>query len=85
MAMLLAVQVFGQSRTVTGVIKDENGVPIAFATVKIKGARGGTQTRSDGSFSINVPTRRLNSKFPMSATPLKSSPYLTTTYWVFPW
>jgi TonB-linked SusC/RagA family outer membrane protein len=54
--MLLAVQVFGQSRAVTGVVKDENGVAIPFATVKIRGAKGGTQTLSDGTFTINVPS-----------------------------
>ena len=52
---LLAVHLFGQSRAVTGVVKDENGVPIPFATVNIRGAKGCTQTLSDGTFTINVP------------------------------
>lgn len=53
--MLVTVQVFAQSRIVTGVVKDETGSPIPFASIKVRGAKNGTQTAQDGHFSISVP------------------------------
>src|SRR3954470_18477662 len=56
-AMLLACAAisFGQTRTVTGVIKDAQGNPIPFASVKVKGTQSGVAADKDGKFSINIP------------------------------
>ncbi len=40
--------------TVTGKVTNEQGDPIADATVLVKGTRTGTTTKADGSFSISV-------------------------------
>jgi TonB-linked SusC/RagA family outer membrane protein len=56
-AMLLACAAisFGQTRTVTGVIKDAQGNPIPFASVKVKGTQTGVAADKEGKFSINIP------------------------------
>ncbi|MEP7107023.1 MAG: SusC/RagA family TonB-linked outer membrane protein [Ferruginibacter sp.] len=46
---------FAQLKTVTGKITDTKGVPIVAATVTAKGTKTGTQTNSEGFFSISVP------------------------------
>lgn len=53
--MVLSLQVaHAQLKTVTGVIKDEKGVPVSGATVKAKGSTEATKTADDGSFSLDV-------------------------------
>ncbi|RFM29894.1 SusC/RagA family TonB-linked outer membrane protein [Deminuibacter soli] len=44
-----------QTRQVTGVIRDDNGKPVAGATVSVKGSKTSAVTKEDGSFSITVP------------------------------
>ena len=51
----LLISVNAQTRTLTGTVTDDNGNPIANVTVLVKGTKIGTATKSDGSFSINVP------------------------------
>lgn len=63
MTLLWALTSFAQTKSVTGVVKDENGAPIPFATVKVRGAKGGTQTGTDGTFQINVPAGRTELEF----------------------
>ena len=49
-----------QQKTVVGRVVDPQGQPIPFATVKIKGARGGVSADADGNFSIKAsPTQTL--------------------------
>ena len=43
-----------QQRTVTGTVRDENGVPIASANVLIKGSTVGTVTNEEGQYQIAV-------------------------------
>lgn len=43
---------FQQTYTVSGVVTDENGGPMAGVTVVLKGSTGGTLTGSDGRYSI---------------------------------
>lgn len=60
MLSLLAVVVLyatiasGQTRTVTGQVKDAKGDPIPFATIKIKGENTGVSADANGNFSINA-------------------------------
>ena len=45
-----------QSRKVEGTVTGENGVPVAGASVTLKGSQKGTTTTADGKFSLEVPT-----------------------------
>ncbi|HEX7903017.1 MAG TPA: SusC/RagA family TonB-linked outer membrane protein [Chitinophagaceae bacterium] len=52
-SLLVAV---AQNRTVTGKVTDEKGVPVANASVVVKGTSTGTSTNPEGLFSITVPS-----------------------------
>ncbi|RKZ06005.1 hypothetical protein DRQ32_11710, partial [bacterium] len=43
------------SRTITGKVKDENGEPLIFVNVILKGTTVGTSTDIDGKYSIEGP------------------------------
>jgi len=45
---------FAQQREITGTVKDNNGTPVANASVIVKGTKNGTATNSDGNFTIPV-------------------------------
>lgn len=44
-----------QNRKIRGLVKEENGLPIAGANVIIKGTTSGTSTDFDGNYELNVP------------------------------
>jgi len=48
-------QLFAQERLVTGKVTDTSGAGLANVSVTVKGVRNGTQTGTDGTFSIRVP------------------------------
>jgi len=52
--MLFSVFAFGQTRTVNGVVKDDKGVAIPFATIRELNTRNGTQADVNGLFSIKI-------------------------------
>jgi TonB-linked SusC/RagA family outer membrane protein len=53
--LLLATQAYGQTRTITGTVTGkDDGSPIPGASVVIKGTKTGTQTSSDGKFSLST-------------------------------
>ena len=52
--VFFAVQAMAQ-RTVTGKVTDEKGIPVANASVLVKGTTIGASTKPDGSFSLSVP------------------------------
>lgn len=53
--MALLVQVaLAQEKTVTGLVIDENNVPLPSVNIVIQGTTGGTSTNFDGEFSIEV-------------------------------
>ncbi len=55
-ASLLFSNMGFSQRTITGmIISDSSKQPITGATIQVKGSNAATQTRSDGSFSIEVP------------------------------
>ncbi|WP_200980203.1 TonB-dependent receptor [Echinicola sp. 20G] len=57
LVLLVNTVVFGQSRTVTGVVSSSaDGEPIPGATVLVKGTSVGVATDLDGQYSINVPS-----------------------------
>src|SRR2546423_2889887 len=63
--MLLCIFAFGQTRTVTGIVRDEKGDPIPFATIAETGTRNATQADANGAFSIKIGP---NSSLTVSAT-----------------
>ncbi|MDG3580864.1 SusC/RagA family TonB-linked outer membrane protein [Galbibacter pacificus] len=55
--LALIVQItFAQEKTVTGVITDQDGLPLPGANVVVKGTSNGTQTDFDGNYSIQAST-----------------------------
>ena len=64
MLMLFCSIAFAQSKTITGTVKDNTGVPVPFATVKIKGSRVAISADENGLFRINAP---VNSVLEISA------------------
>ncbi len=51
--VFFAVQAMAQ-RTITGKVTDEKGLPVANASVMVKGTTIGTNTKTDGTFSLPV-------------------------------
>lgn len=55
--LLFANLAVAQERTITGtIISKEDNAPIPGVTIRLNGARGGTQTDAGGKFSISVPS-----------------------------
>lgn len=54
MLMAVSFSAFAQTRTVTGTITDENGAPVPYASVTIKGTTQGTSADADGSFTLQA-------------------------------
>lgn len=52
--LLFAVEVFAQSRTVTGKVTNDEGKPVSFASVTVKGATGGVAADEGGNFTISA-------------------------------
>jgi len=55
--MLFTALAFAQSRAITGQVRDENGKPVPFATIQIKGDLTGVSADAQGNFKINAQTR----------------------------
>src|SRR5262245_44427092 len=53
--MVCSVLAMAQTKEITGKVTDPQGVPVSSATIKIKGANGGTSAGIDGTFRINAP------------------------------
>ena len=51
-ALLLCINSFGQTKTITGKVFSETGEPLIGASISIKGATGSTLTGKNGEFSI---------------------------------
>src|ERR1700712_801801 len=55
-SLVAFLQAFAQNKTITGTVTSKaDGLPIPGATIKIKGTSIGTQTTTDGKFSLSVP------------------------------
>ena len=55
--MLCTALVSAQNRTITGQVRDENGKPVPFATVQVKGDLTGVSADAQGNFKINAQTK----------------------------
>ena len=53
--LLATLVVFSQTKEVTGKVTDATGSPVPGATIKVKGAKGGTSAAGDGSFKVIAP------------------------------
>ena len=65
MLMLCGTLAFAQTRTVSGVVRDDKGDPIPFATVTEAGTRNAVQADANGNFTIKVGD---NARLAVSAT-----------------
>lgn len=54
--MVFGACAFGQTRTISGVVKDDNGNPVSGASVIIKGTEFGVAANAAGEFKINAKT-----------------------------
>ncbi len=62
--MLLCTLAFSQTRTITGVVKNEKGESVPFATIQETGTKNATTADVQGAFSIKIPQ---NAKLTISA------------------
>jgi TonB-linked SusC/RagA family outer membrane protein len=62
--VLCTAMALGQSKTMTGTVKDTKGDPIPFATIKIKGTTNAVAADANGNFTISAPQ---NATFIISA------------------
>lgn len=65
MLMLFSTLAFAQTRTVTGVVKNDKGDPLPFATILETGTRNATKADENGLFSIKI---KDNGQLTISAT-----------------
>jgi len=56
--MTCCIAVFAQTKTVTGVVKNEAGQLLAGATIAVKGSSTSTVSDERGSFKINIPANK---------------------------
>lgn len=54
-AFLSSIYVVGQTREITGIVKDESGSPLAGASVRLGASTTGASTDTDGTFSLAIP------------------------------
>jgi TonB-linked SusC/RagA family outer membrane protein len=54
MLIFYSVLTTAQTKTVSGKVTDQQGQPVPFATVKVKGSNQGTSADADGSFTIKA-------------------------------
>jgi len=54
LCVLFTQTAFSQTKTITGKVTDNQGIPIAGVTVSVKGGTTGTSTAPDGSFTISA-------------------------------
>ena len=54
MAMLIGVLSYAQNRVVTGTVTSDQGRPVPFASVVVKGQRTGTTSDENGNFRLSV-------------------------------
>lgn len=89
LCLALAGNANAQGRTVSGTLSDEKGIPIANATVLVKGTTSGVKTDANGKFSIAVPSTAQvliissvgyrSQEIPLSATTNEYTATLQTT------
>lgn len=69
--LMLSVFAQAQNRTITGVVRDEKGAPVPFASILITGRKTGTTADAEGNFKLTVPP---NVRLTVSASGYKDAP-----------
>src|SRR5665213_1469072 len=54
LGMMLCSSLYAQSRVITGTVKDQDGKPLPFLAVQVKGTTIGTYTDTAGKFTLTV-------------------------------
>ncbi|HEY4288644.1 MAG TPA: SusC/RagA family TonB-linked outer membrane protein [Puia sp.] len=54
LCVLFTQNAFSQNKTITGKVTDDKSVPVAGASVTVKGTKNGVNTNADGAFTISV-------------------------------
>lgn len=70
---------FAQNTEVKGTVTDDTGAPVPGATITLKGTSIGTQTDSDGTFTLRVPTSASSPVLEISSTGYASQTVPVTT------
>ena len=65
MLMLFSVFAIAQNRTVKGIVRDDKGIPVPFATITEAGTQNGTTADATGTFSLSI---KEGSRLVISAT-----------------
>ena len=52
--ILLFISVHAQTKTTNGRVTDQQGQPVPFATVQVKGSKAATSADAEGNFSLKV-------------------------------
>src|SRR3954469_12869362 len=65
LVMLLSSSALAQNRSVSGVVRDDKGAPVPFATINETGTRNATKADENGTFKISI---RENSTLTISST-----------------
>ena len=62
-ATLACIQTVVFAQTLSGIVVDENGDPLPFATIYFPERKGGTATNDDGIYSIHLPNKNFTAVF----------------------
>src|SRR5882757_10131776 len=55
LCVLFTQTAFSQTKTISGKILDDKGIPVQGATVTARGTKGGASTNADGTYKLTVP------------------------------
>src|SRR5215831_13402724 len=55
-ALLMHLAAWSQTRSITGKVTEQNGNPVPFATINVKGSKVSVAADADGSFKIQAKT-----------------------------
>ncbi|WP_129717190.1 TonB-dependent receptor [Pedobacter sp. SYP-B3415] len=78
--IIVATSTFAQQRTIRGTVtSDDDGLPMPGVSVRIRGGAGGTQTSSDGKYSLQIGARVTELEFSYVGYATKVVPVTGTT------
>jgi len=55
LCVLFTQTAFSQTKTITGKVSDDKGIPLSGATITAKGTKAGASTGADGTYRITIP------------------------------
>ena len=54
MSVLCSVLAFGQEKVITGKVSDQQGQPVPYASIRVKGTKQGLATDAEGNYAIKA-------------------------------